>query len=285
MSITRIPASLLSGGSGSAASAFINPESYGMKAVGVAGASAALNKAALEAALAAGPVLLPPKTYDITGIVFTGRMVLIGCGMTSVLNVTSTGAGSAGIHVLIPAPNVGTILRDFAITAPVANACIHGIKFEQTHADGFMANWEISGIYLWQTFASAAIYLDNHIASGDGFFTGIIEKCRMTTGSDAGILGQLIGDSIIIRKNTISDGIGVAINCSQVSGARQLIIEDNNLTSRNGQIYLGACAQAIVNRNWCEHPAYLGEFVGPPAILSQITLADCPTCVRFHTAR
>jgi hypothetical protein len=210
----------------------------------------------------------------VTGVSYTGQIVIVGCGARSKLIVT--GSGDA-IYVAIPAGNVGTILRDFSIEPAVPGGGTYGIHFEQTHNDGYMSNWEISGIHmpLDKPFGLASIYLDNHIASGDGFFTGIIEKCRMTTGTNGGIIGQYIGDSIIIRKNTISGGVGVAVNCIQVGGARQLVIEDNNLTSRNGQIYLEACGQAIVNRNWCEHPAYMGEFVGGAIVKAQITLASC----------
>ncbi|TBA57905.1 hypothetical protein [Rhizobium ruizarguesonis] len=277
MTLTKLPAVMLAGGGSGAASGFVNPESYGLKAVGVSGADPALNKIALESALAAGPVLLPSKTYQVTGINFTGKIVLIGCGFDSRLVVTGSGAG---IHIAIPAGNVGTILRDFAIEPSVSGGGTYGIHFEQTHANGYMANWEISGISmdLSKPWGSISINLDNHIAAADGFFTGVIEKCVMTTGPNGGIVGDHIGDSIIIRKNVVSGGLGVSINCIQVAGARQLVIQDNNLTSRNGQIYLEACGQATVRNNWCEHPAYMGEFVGAPIVLAEITLASCYMC-------
>lgn len=283
MTLTKLPAVMLAGGGSGSATGFINPESYGMKAVGVAGASASANKAALDAALAAGPVLLPPNTYQVAGIDFTGGMVLIGCGSKSRLVFTGSGAG---IHLAIPAGNVGTILRDFAMEPLTSGVGTYGIHMEQTHADGYMANWEISGVQmnLSKPWSLVSIYLDNGIASGDGFFTGIIEKCILPTSPNGGIVGNYIGDSIIIRKNVINGGVGVAINCKQVPGARQLVIEDNNLTSRNGQIYLESCGQAQLSRNWCEHPAYMGEFAGGGAVLAQITVVNCYMCdISYNT--
>jgi hypothetical protein len=254
---------------------FINPESYGLKAVGVTGADPVLNKAALEAAMAAGPVWLPPKSYQISGLnPAAGKAVLIGCGSYS--NLIVTGAGS-GIHITVSAGNVGTILRDFSIEPASAGGGTYGIHLEKTAELGYMANWEISGVHmaLDKPFGKAPVYIDNHINVGPSFFTGTVEKCRMTTGPEGGIVGQNLGDSILIRKNVISGGVGVAINCTQVPGARQLVIEDNNLTSRNGQIYLEGCSQPIAHRNWCEHPAYMGEFAGGAVVKAQITLASC----------
>jgi hypothetical protein len=237
----------------------------------------------LEAALAAGPVLLPAKTYQVSGISVTGKLVLEGSGADSKLVVTGA---AAGIYVAVPAWNVGTILRNFSIEPALSGGGTNGIHFEQTHADGYMAGWGISGIHmdLTKKWGSRSIYLDNAIAFPDGFFTGLIELCKMTCGPNGGIVGNYIGDSITIQKNAINDGTGVAINCKQVSGARQLVIEDNNLTSRNGQIYLEACGQAIVNRNWCEHPAYLGEFTGGSVVKGEVTLASCYMCdVSYNT--
>lgn len=84
------------------------------------------------------------------------------------------------------------ILRDFAIEPSVSGGGTHGIHFEQTHANGYMANWQISGISmdLSKPWGSISVNLDNHIASADGFFTGIIEKCIMTSGPDGGIVGD-----------------------------------------------------------------------------------------------
>jgi hypothetical protein len=282
MTLTKLPAVMLAGGGSGAASGFVNPESYGLKAVGVSGADPALNKIALESALAAGPVLLPSKTYQVTGIDFTGKIILLGCGANSKLVVTGAGAG---IHIAVPAGNVGTILRDFSIEPSISGGGTYGLHFEQTHADGYMANWEISGISmdLSKPWGSISINIDNHIASADGFFTGVIEKCVMTTGPNGGIVGDHIGDSIIIRKNVISGGLGVSINCIQVAGARQLVIEDNNLTSRNGQIYLESCGQASVHRNWLEHPAYQGEFVGV-VTTAELFLTNCYMCdIMYNT--
>lgn len=281
MTLTKIPLAMIDDEIAGAGGPFINPENYGLKALGVSGADPALNKAALEAALAAGPVLLPPKAYEITGLSLSGKAVLVGCGPASELIVTGSGAG---IYVAIPGANVGSVFKDFSIIPKTPGVGAYAIHLEQTHPDGFMANWEISGVYSMLPWTSITVYIDNAIASGDGFFTGTIEKCRFTTSPGGGIVGLFIGDSIIIRKNVISGGTGVAIYLKQVDGARQVVIEDNNLTARGGQIYLETCGQVIVNRNWCEHPFYMGEFTGAPSIISQITLADCYMCdVSFCT--
>ncbi|AHG47899.1 hypothetical protein RLEG12_18665 [Rhizobium leguminosarum bv. trifolii CB782] len=278
---------MLAGGGGGepvAGSTYINPETYGMKAVGVDGADAATNTAALQNALAAGPVMLPPKSYELNGITFTGSFTLKGTDKRSALifqtGVAVPSQGTAALYVPIPTANIGTVIENLTFYPAAANTISHGMIFSQTAGPGYMSNFRIDGVImnLSLPFTTTSIYLENNMASPDGFFTGVIQNCLCTTGTYAGIAGTNIGDSIIIRKNVVNNGLGVAIRLSSVAGARQVVIEDNNLTSRNGQIYLVALGQCSIFRNWMEHPAYLGEFVGGATVKAQVTLENCYMC-------
>jgi len=279
MNLTKIPAQmLLSGGaSGEGTAGFINPEAYGMDP----SASGAVNKAALKAAVAAGPVMIPAKSYTLSGFQHSGPIHMVGQGIATRLTFTGSGAG---IHLPVSSVNFGSVIDDFTMNHETPGGGTHGIHVEMLDG-GYFGKWQMFNIYNdlsdRHQFGQNAVYLDNSGGAADGIATGVIEGCQLTAGAWAGIHGDLIGDSIKITRNVVNAGAGIAIDLSQVSGARQIVIEDNNLTTFGGGLLLDSCGQTFVNRNWVEHPAYLSEFL-PTRVDAQLTLFNCYNCYVTH---
>jgi hypothetical protein len=279
MTTTKIPNALLVGGGGGGAgsSGFINPESYGFDTA----ASGSVNAAALVAALTAAagaPVLIPAKSYTIDLVEYTGQVYLVGSGINT--RLTSTSAG-AGIHIKVDDTNFGTVIGNFTLNHQTNNGGTHGIHVEITGPSGYFGKWHIFNVFNdlvgIHRFGTSAIYLDNTV-EGPGFATGLLEGCQLSPGSWAGIHGDKIGDSNKFLKNVVNNGPGIALDLSSISaGARQTVIEDNNFTALGGQILLDGHGQAILQRNWMEHPAYIGNFLSG-RVQSQLTVFNCYNC-------
>ncbi len=278
MTTTKIPNALLvGGGGGGAGSGFINPESYGFDTA----ASGSVNAAALGAALTAAagaPVLIPAKSYTIDKVEYEGPVYLVGCGIKTRLTSIST---TAGLHLTVSDTNFGTVIGDFTLNHQVNNGGTHGVHIQITGSSGYFGKWRIFNLFNdledIHRFGTSAIYLDNS-AEGPGFATGLLEGCQLSPGSWAGIHGDKIGDSNKFLKNVVNNGPGIALDLSSISaGARQTVIEDNNFTALGGQILLDGHGQAIIQRNWMEHPAYIGNF-SSGRVQSQLTVFNSYNC-------
>lgn len=252
---------------------YINPEAYGMDTA----ASGATNKAALEAAVAAGPVMIPAKSYTLSGFEHGGHIHMVGQGIGTRLTFTGSGAG---IHLPVSSVNFGSVIGNFTMNHETPGGGTHGIHIEML-TGGYFGRFRIFDVFNdiqdISGFGTSALYLDNTIDT-PGFATGIIEGCIFTTGTWAGIHGDLIGDSVKVSRNIVNGGTGIAIDLTpRSSGVRQLVIEDNNLTAMGGQLLLAGFYQADINRNWMEHPGYMGNFAGS-RIAAQMVLFNCYMC-------
>lgn len=171
----------------------------------------------------------------LTKIVFTGTT---GNGLT----VTPPTGGEAsrfwkweGISILPKTPKAGS----YAMHIVLNTGC-------------FLSNFDILDCEFGD-FGLRGLCLDNSVGNGDGFFTGTVKRCWITNG----LRGLKIGDSMTFADNTIT-GKNCGIDITGVAGARQMLIDNNNITTSGGTIALINVEQAFITNNQLEQPGYLG---------------------------
>lgn len=259
----------------------VSVKDFGAAGDGVTNDTTAV-QAALNAALAASAKLyFPPGSYLCGALSVAGCMEIYGDGENrSIIVSTVTGATDA-FSILPPATglsNTFCYLHDISINPTTAGNGRYSLYIGlQTGA--FFSNFSIERVQFGQ-FGTAGIVLDNSAGNTNGFFTGTIRRCYINNG----ILGVNVGDSIDIEENTITagpSGTACGITLTGLSGARQYVIKDNNITARGGSINLTQCDQAHIINNQCEHGWFLGSgtYTGP--VDSQVYLNNCylPTIV------
>jgi len=185
---------------------------------------------------------------------------------TSVLKYTGAFSG----FVLQPSTSISDNntfwgFSEFSIVPSVASAGTYGIYAEVTSSE-YLSKLNISRMRVG-SFGTAALFLNNAagIANG-GFFTSQF----VDNFFESGILGISVGDSLTFARNTIT-GQG-KIDITQISGARQLVFRDNNITLLGGTLFTH-CYGVHLEDNWFELPAYLGNYTGSAS--GYVTLDTC----------
>lgn len=210
---------------------------------------------------------LPAGTAKCTTAVLqTNRLHVTGEGR-GVSNILRTGAGNAWT---VTAPAAGAKSRfwkweGISIIPDVAKTVNYAMQITLP-TGSFMSNFDITDMEFGDF--GRGLYLDNSAANTDGFFTGVINRCWIQNG----LLGSVVGDSMTIRDNTIT-GNNCGIEIIGIAGARQMIIRNNNITTRGGAIALILVDQAKIEHNQIEHPGYLGNYTGIYG--AQVYLASC----------
>ena len=105
-------------------------------------------------------------------------------------------------------------------------------------------------------FGGRSLVYDNSAALGDGIFCGTVRRCWMH-----GIVVTNGGDSLHFLENTIH-GPGIGIIVTLVSGARQLVIRNNNISALSECVYLINVIKPLIEGNWMETPSYVGSYTG-----------------------
>jgi hypothetical protein len=231
------------------------------------------NKLAIEAALAVGPIYIPPKTFIVDQIVTASPPRISGDGWNSKLISTSS---TSGIKVDVVGGHTDTLLKDFYLAPQVIGQGTRGIEFIMS-STGYMLNSKIEGLFVGE-FAQEALVFDNSIVKVDGFFTSQINRCWLTKG----FKGIKIGDNIGIERCTITGGTGVGISADFVPGANRFSLLHNSLTTRGGAMSIYNALAAIIEGNNCEHPSYLGGYVMGPTQNSIVYLYACDACDVNH---
>lgn len=102
-----------------------------------------------------------------------------------------------------------------------------------------------------------SLEFNNNVKNLDGFFTGVVERCWI----NSGIHGTYMGDSLTIQHNTIT-GRNCGIEVIGLSGAQQMAIHDNNITTNGGALALINVEQPQITINQLEHPGYSSRYTG-----------------------
>lgn len=218
---------------------------YNADPTGVIDATTAIN----AALLVGGTVYMPKGVYLVSSTLqMTQPTRLVGDGPCSQLKLAPTFPATSDVVNVAPVgPGFGWGLQNFQITAPTVLGR-NGIAL--TLATGASLNLlQLHGIVVGQTHGSGVFLTNNNV---DGFFCSTIEQCCIF----GGINLTNCGDSIRIRDNTITgvtpNGGFAGIFASQVAGAAQLLIENNNITASGGAIWLYNCFEPKVIRNQIE---------------------------------
>lgn len=203
----------------------------------VAGGSAATNATAIQAAITAGaaqkravyiPGAASAYSFDTT-LTMTSLVPIFGDGQNrSVLSYTG-----AGVGLLIQPPIGGAadnhyhFLRDFAIVPSIDGAGTYGIRVQLASGTSFYADFDWHKV-LVGIFGTRALYLDNSVANADGIFKGRLDHCLFSNG----VLATSIGDAL--EFNLCSVLGTAAFSITAISGARQIVFDDNTITTSGG---------------------------------------------------
>lgn len=208
-------------------------------------------------------LFIPAGTYKTTStLIITKRIHLFGENpMHS--TIKSSAAEAVRIAPTLGVANTFTYLHDFGIVPSTAGGGTNGLVLRLAAAGGsfcFFSNFMIERLYIGD-FGGYGMNFDNGVANADGFFTGTVRRCWITNG----LILNRIGDSINIEQNTITDGESIRTNLgggrvgilyTGLSGARQVVLNSNNITTSGGAIVALNCEQLRIENNQIEHPSY-----------------------------
>ncbi|RWI46826.1 MAG: hypothetical protein EOQ93_29300 [Mesorhizobium sp.] len=245
----------------------LNVEFFGASA----SASRADNTTAIQAAvnvaqLYVGELFLPATYLTSAPILVSSNLRL--CGVSAFTSGISSNSGAA--ITLVPdtgIANNNTWYGFFNFSAISTDAGAHfGIEYTATGSE-YLSNWVMEGVYASGTSGAASF---DSTGSTVGIFSCTLRRNWFANG----LVIKDGGDSITILENTINgNGIGIFVNALK-TGARQLVIRNNNITTRSECVYLLNVTGAIIDSNWMETPSYLGSYTGTTTAL--LYAQSCP---------
>lgn len=203
-------------------------------------------------------ILQPGNYVTAETIELDGVPMIYGPGY----NLCKIYSASDGPAMLITPPaesdNVGCHMTGFGLLPTTAGLGTAGLAIVLPE-DTFFSNYIIENLQIGD-FGGYGLVLDNAVANTDGFFTGIVRKCFVYNG----IHGIKVGDSVQFKANTITGaGAFIGMLLTSMAGARQMVIQDNNLTTQGGAIALLDVQEPCIRNNQIEHPSYIGGYLGP----------------------
>lgn len=240
------------------------PEFFGASASGTRSANKTALQAAIDFAQAYVGELFLPATYLTDGAVTVANNLRL-VGVSAFTSGISTNSGNA--ISLVPSTSIAnnnTWYGFFNFSAISTDAgTSFGINYASTSAE-YLSNWIMEGVY-----ASGTTYGANFDSTGSsvGIFSCTLRRNWFNNGLR--ILDG--GDSITIIENT-SNGNGIGLRVIGLkTGARQLVIRNNNSTTLGECIYLSGVTGAIIEENWAETPSYLGSYAGGTGAIVYLT--------------
>nr|WP_242486977.1 glycoside hydrolase family 55 protein [Peribacillus sp. TH16] len=238
-------------------SGFINIKEFGAIGDSTTDDTKAIQNAINDAESNNLALYIPSGSYKIsTTLLISKRIKIYGDGM-GLSKIIYEGRSSA---IKIQPPTNGSSntfydFRDFGIEPEKEGSGTYGIEIV-LRENAYFSNWEMQRVYIGN-FGNYGLRLDNDIKNTNGFFTATIRRCWITNG----INGSNLGDSITISENTIT-GRKLGVLTSHLSGARQVVIRENNITTQGGAIALIGAEQPMIYNNQIEQPAYKGDYKG-----------------------
>lgn len=234
----------------------VNVMDHGAVCNGTANDTAAINSAVSQALSERSGLYVPASAgcvYNDT-IVLTKMIPVYGDGPT-VSALVYCGTGDA-LRIEPPSDrsdNKGQIIRDIAIRPCVAGQGVNGIEVKLA-ANAYYAYFRFSRIHIG-AFGDYGLWFNNSVNNLDGFFNGSVSESFILNG----ITGTKVGDSLTFSDVTVHGENNVTM--SSVPGARLIIFERGQITTKNGFLILNDISGFRANNVWMEHPSYLG----PPA--------------------
>lgn len=263
-------------GSGSEAAAFFvadtggqvyNPRGFAPGAaigLGSVDATAAIQAAitAAQSAAQRGRVYLPPGRYLLSGsgselLLATKAVQICGAGMRSTELVVASSV-PATTDVIRYAPDAGEghgfEIRDLRITTQSGTPARHGINIDVSTAARIAREILIERCWI-DTLGGRVIETSNSFLDAEGNPTynvnGIFRLTIRNNWVSGGIRLINAGDSITIYDNIIT-GPNWGIEADLVSGAALLIIQNNNMSSHEGAIWVKRGIHTLILNNWIE---------------------------------
>ena len=208
-------------------------------------------------------LFMPNGTYKVSStLVQTKRLHLFGEGAEL---TTIKSSASEAYRVAVPYGSGLTFCyyHDFSIIPATNGTGTNGFVARLVSDAGsvcYMSNWTMERVRIGD-FGGYGVNLDNSVGNLNGFFTFTMRRNWITNGA---ILNKC-GDSINIEENTITDGPTIQANktggrvgilYTGLTGARQVVIRSNNITTSGGAIAALNCEQVRIENNQIEHPVY-----------------------------
>lgn len=242
---------------------FVTPEQFGAVGDGVADDTIPVQNA-VNYAQDNGGFLFLRKKYRVTSTIQqTKRLRVQGTGSYN-SQIIYTGTGDAWLCTVPYGGtnnNNGYQYMNFSIVPAVAGAGQYGLHIKLQLANPgvtvcFFADGLFSDLYIGD-FGLEGVYLDNSVANTDGFFTSRLQFCSITNG----ILGANLGDSLTFAHSKIF-GKRCGMNIVGVAGARQMVLNDLNITTSGGAVALQGVEEPTIMDCQLEHPGYLSGYTG-----------------------
>lgn len=155
--------------------------------------------------------------------------------------------------------NTNWIWEDFSLVPLVPGGGTSGLHIQLSPVNPtvcYLADSRVKGMFIGD-FGGRGLWLDNSVANIDGFFTSQFINNVIVNG----ILGTRVGDSLTFSYNKIY-GRNCGIEMIGVPGAREMVIQENNITTTGGTIALLNVESPTLKDNQLEHPGYLSGYTG-----------------------
>lgn len=242
---------------------FVSPERFGAVGNGVADDTSAV-QAAVNFAQDNGGFLLLRGKYRVTATIQqTKRLRVQGLGSYNT-QIIYTGTGDAWLSTIPYGGsnnNNGHQYANFGIVPAVAGAGQYGLHVKLQLANpgvtvSFFADGLFTDLYIGD-FGLEGLYLDNSVGNVDGFFTSRLQFCSITNG----IKGVNLGDSLTFAHSKIFGRL-CGMNIVGVPGARQMILNDLNITTSGGAVALQGVEEPTIMDCQLEHPGYISGYTG-----------------------
>lgn len=227
---------------------------------GVTDDTAAINSAVSQALAERSGLYVPASSgcrYSDT-IALSKMIPLFGDGPTA-SSLVYCGSGPA-IRVQPPADrsdNKGQIIRDIAVRPCVDGQGANGIEVNLA-PNAYYAYFRYTRLHIG-SFGGYGLWLNNTVNNLDGFFNGSVSESFILNG----IKGTKVGDSLTFSDVTVHGENNVDL--TSVPGARLIIFERGQITTKNGFLVLTDIGGFRANNVWMEHPSYLGAPAEPVA--------------------
>lgn len=232
-------------------------------------ATATANVTAFQAAITyaeiyTGALHIPSGSYSFdAGLVIAATINLTGDGMNkSVMTFTHSGASTYGLKIEPDGRTNNNTFSSWSGFMVVASSASYGIWINLTGSE-YLSNFTMERVY---TIGSQQGLRANGTGITGGLFSCTFRRCWFANGVNM----TNVGDSITILENTIN-GNGIGIFITLISGARQLIIRNNNITTLAECIYTLGVVGAQIESNWMETPSYLGSYTGASGSICYIS--------------
>ena len=237
----------------------VNVKDFGAVGDGVTDDTAAIQAAIdYSDSLGGTRIIFPKGRYLVSSTLnITNDFYIQGIGKDSIVLVDSS-LGASNDIVYIKGAGAGELrncyLKDMAFAPVSGTPGRHCIHLDLTDPSKLAADVVFDHVFT-EEFGGYAFYLTNPTKT-DGFFASSFEKCKLK----GGLYMQRAGDALRVSECNIS-GSKEGLRISGISGASQVILENNLITAAGGAIYIEDYVEQlkIVNNQIEQSSTYTGD--------------------------